>query len=55
MLPGGSQFGFDEATYTRFTMHGPGLSIEFNGCFSDRYGKAVAEAFLDALHNTPKE
>lgn len=36
-------------------MHGPGLSIEFNGCFSDQYGKAVAEAFLDALHNTPKE
>lgn len=54
-IPGGSQFGFDEATHTRFTLHGPGLSIEFNGCFSDRYGKAVAESFLDALHNTPKE
>lgn len=52
--PGGSQFGLDEATHTRFTMHGPRLNIEFNGCFSDRYGKAVAEAFLDALHATQK-
>ena len=23
--------------------------------YTDRYGKAVAESFLDALHNTPKE
>ena len=31
------------------------LRIDFHGVFSDKYGKAVAESFLDALHATPKE
>ena len=36
-------------------MRGTRISIDFHGVFSDRYGKAVAEAFLDALHATQKE
>lgn len=51
----GLQIGIDEATGTIFSMRGTRLSIGFHGVFSDRYGKAIAEAFLDALHNTPKE
>lgn len=54
-LPRGLQIGIDEATGAIFSMKGTRLSIGFHGVFSDRYGKAVAEAFLDALHNTPKE
>ena len=54
-LQGGLQVGIDEATGAIFSMRGTRLSIGFHGVFSDRYGKAVAEAFLDALHNTPKE
>lgn len=54
-LQRGLQIGIDEATGSIFSMRGTSLSIGFHGVFSDRYGKAVAEAFLDALHNTPKE
>ena len=54
-IPGGLQIGIDEATGAIFSMSETSISIDFNGVFSDRYGKAVAEAFLDALHNTPKE
>ena len=45
----------DEATGTIFSLYGSTLSINFREVFLDRYGKAVAEAFLDALHATPKE
>lgn len=54
-LPRGLQIGIDEATGAIFSMSGTRLSIDFHGVFSDRYGKAVAESFLDALHSTPKE
>lgn len=54
-LQRGLQIGIDEATGAIFSMRGTRLSIGFHGVFSDRYGKAVAESFLDALHNTPKE
>ena len=54
-LPRGLQIGIDEATGAIFSMKGSRLTIDFHGVFSDRYGKAVAESFLDALHNTPKE
>ena len=54
-LPRGLQIGIDEATGVLFSMRGSRLTIDFHGVFSDRYGKAVAEAFLDALHATPKE
>jgi len=54
-LPRGLQIGIDEATGAIFSMRGTHLSIDFHGVFSDRYGKAVAESFLDALHSTPKE
>ena len=47
--------GIDESTGSIFSMKGVRLTIGFHGVFSDRYGKAVAEAFLDALHATPKE
>ena len=47
--------GIDQDTGTIFSMKGVRLTIGFHGAFSDRYGKAVAEAFLDALHATPKE
>ena len=53
--PRGLQIGIDEATGAIFSMKGSRLTIDFHGVFSDRYGKAVAESFLDALHNTPKE
>ena len=51
----GLKVGIDDATGTIFSMKGSRLTIDFHGVFSDRYGKAVAESFLDALHNTPKE
>lgn len=51
----GLQMGIDQDTGTIFSMKGVRLTIGFHGAFSDRYGKAVAEAFLDALHATPKE
>ena len=51
----GLQMGIDESTGSIFSMKGVRLTIGFHGVFSDRYGKAVAEAFLDALHATPKE
>lgn len=54
-LPRGLQIGIDEANGVLFSMGGSRLTIDFHGVFSDRYGKAVAEAFLDALHATPKE
>nr|DAS84148.1 MAG TPA: hypothetical protein [Caudoviricetes sp.] len=54
-LPRGLQIGIDEATGAIFSMRGTRLTIDFHGVFLDRYGKAVAEAFLDALHATPKE
>ena len=51
----GLKVGIDEATGTIFSMKGSRLTIDFHRVFSDHYGKAVAESFLDALHNTPKE
>lgn len=54
-LPRGLQIGIDEATGAIFSMKGSRLTIDFHGVFFDKYGKAVAESFLDALHNTPKE
>ena len=54
-LPRGLQIGIGEATGAIFSMKGSRLTIDFHGVFSDRYGKAVAESFLDALHSTPKE
>ena len=54
-LPRGLQIGIDEATGAIFSMKGSRLTIDFHGVFSDKYGKAGAESFLDALHNTPKE
>lgn len=51
----GLKVGIDEATGTIFSMKGVRITIDFHGVFSDRYGKAVAESFLDALHSTPKE
>ena len=54
-LPRGLQIGIDEATGVIFSMRGSRLTIDFHGVFSDRYGKTVAESFLDALHSTPKE
>lgn len=51
----GLKVGIDEATGSIFSMKGSRLTIDFHGVFLDRYGKAVAEAFLDALHATPKE
>ena len=47
--------GIDQDTGAIFSMRGTRLSIGFLGVLSDKYGKAVAEAFLDALHATPKE
>lgn len=51
----GLQMGIDQDTGAIFSMRGTRLSIGFLGVLSDKYGKAVAEAFLDALHATPKE
>ena len=54
-LQRGLQIGIDETTGAILSMRGTRLSIGFHGVFSDKHGKAVAEAFLDALHATPKE
>lgn len=51
----GLQMGIDQGTGAIFSMRGTRLTIGFHGVLSDKYGKAVAEAFLDALHATPKE